>query len=74
MNNIFSFRKFYRAFKNALRGIKEAFIEQSFRILFLIAVFVTFCLFYFPFGSLERAVLILVVVLVLSLELINSQI
>ena len=67
-------RKFYRAFKNAFRGIKEAFIEQSFRILFVIAFFVTFCLFYFPFESLERAILVLVVVLVLSLELINSQI
>ncbi len=69
-----STRKLYRAFCNAFRGIKEAFIEQSFRILFMIALFVTFCLFYFPFESLERAVLVLVVVLVLSLELINSQI
>ncbi len=68
------FRKLFRALGNAFRGIKEAFIEQSFRILFVIALFVTFCLFYFPFESLERAVLVLVVVLVLSLELINSQI
>ncbi len=68
------FRKFFRALYNAFRGIKEAFIEQSFRILFAIALFVAFCLFYFPFESLERAVLIIVVVLVLSLELINSQI
>ncbi len=67
-------RKLFRAFRNAFRGIKEAFIEQSFRILFVVALFVTFCLFYFPFESLERAVLVLVVVLVLSLELINSQI
>jgi len=68
------FHKIIRAFYNAFRGIKEAFIEQSFRILFIIALFVVVCLFYFPFESLERAVLILVVVLVLSLELINSQI
>ncbi len=68
------FRKLFRALGNAFRGIKEAFIEQSFRILFVIALFVVFCLFYFPFESLERAVLVLVVVLVLSLELINSQI
>ena len=68
------FYKFIRAFYNAFRGIKEAFIEQSFRILFIIALFVVVCLFYFPFEPLERAVLILVVVLVLSLELINSQI
>ncbi len=68
------FHKIIRAFYNAFRGIKEAFIEQSFRILFIIALFVVVCLFYFPFESLERAVLILIVVLVLSLELINSQI
>ena len=67
-------RKFYRALKNAFRGIREAFIEQSFRTLFVIALFVAFCLFYFPFESLERAILVLVIVLVLSLELINSQI
>lgn len=67
-------KKLIRAFYNAFRGIKEAFFEQSFRILFIIAFFVAFCLFYFPFESLERAVLILVVILVLSLELINSQI
>ena len=67
-------RKFIRALKNAFRGIKEAFIEQSFRILFVIAFLVNFCLFYFPFHPLERAVLVLVVALVLSLELINSQI
>jgi diacylglycerol kinase len=67
-------RKLIRAFKNALRGIQEAFIEQSFRILFVIALIVVFCLFYFPFDMLERAILVLVVTLVLSLELINSQI
>ncbi len=67
-------RKLYRALKNAFRGMREAFIEQTFRILFAIALFVVVCLFYFPFESLERAVLVLVVVLVLSLELINSQI
>jgi len=71
---MFVFRKFYRALKNALRGIKEAFIEQSFRILFAIALIVIFCLFYFPFNQIERVILILVVALVLSLELINSQI
>ncbi len=68
------FRKFYRALKNALRGIREAFIEQSFRVLFAVAIVVIFCLFYFPFNQIERVILILVVALVLSLELINSQI
>lgn len=71
---MFIIAKFIRALKNALRGIKEAFIEQSFRILFGVALIVIFCLFYFPFHAIERSILILVVALVLSLELINSQI
>ncbi len=71
---MFVLRKFGRALANAIRGIKEAFIEQSFRILFGVALLVIFCLFYLPFNTIERAVLILVVALVLSLELINSQI
>ncbi len=71
---MFIIGKFIKALRDALRGIKEAFIEQSFRILFGVALLVIFCLFYFPFNTIERAVLILVVALVLSLELINSQI
>ncbi len=71
---MFILKRFIKALKDALRGIREAFIEQSFRILFGVALLVIFCLFYFPFNAIERAVLILVVALVLSLELINSQI
>ncbi len=71
---MFILRRFVKALRDALRGIKDAFMEQSFRILFGVALLVIVCLFYFPFNTIERAVLILVVALVLSLELINSQI
>ncbi len=71
---MFIWRKFYKSIRDALRGIKEAFVENSFRILFVVALIVTTTLFVFPFSSVERAVLLLVTVLVLSLELINSQI
>ena len=74
MSNIFVFRRFIKALKDAARGIREAFVEQSFRTLFVIAVIVGACLFFFPLSSAERGVLVLVIVLVLSLELINSQI
>ena len=71
---MFVFKKFIKALTDASRGIKEAFIEQSFRVLFAVALIVIICLFYFPFTSIEMAILVLVVSLVLSLELINSQI
>ncbi len=71
---MFLLTKLIRSLKDAFRGIKEAFIEQSFRILFVVAVIVSACLIYFPFTNIERAVLVLVIALVLSLELINSQI
>ncbi len=67
-------KRFYRSFNNAFKGIKEAFSEQVFRVLFVIAVVVGVSLLVFPFDPLERAVLFLVIALVLSLELINSQI
>jgi len=70
-----NFRKLKSAFKVAFRGfglvIKE---EQTFRIQTIIAVLVIFFMFYFPLSSSERAVLMLAIVLVLSLELLNSQI
>ena len=70
-----NFRKLRLAFKVAFRGfglvIKE---EQTFRIQVLAAILVVFFMFYFPLSPSERTILILAIVLVLSLELINSQI
>ncbi len=69
-----SINKLIRSFSNAFSGIGVAFTENTFRVLFIIAIVVSFCIGYFPFEPTERAVLILVVAVVLSLELINSQI
>ena len=70
-----NFRKLRLAFKVAFRGfglvIKE---EQTFRIQVVAAILVIFFMFYFPLSPSERTILILAIVLVLSLELINSQI
>ncbi len=70
-----NFRKLRLAFKVAFRGfglvIRE---EQTFRIQMIAAILVVFFMFYFPLSSSERAVLMLAIVLVLSLELLNSQI
>ena len=72
---ILNFRKLRLAFKAAFRGlglvIKE---EQTFRIQAGVGALVVFFMFYFPLTALERTVLILAIVLVLSLELLNSQI
>jgi diacylglycerol kinase len=63
------------AIKTAIRGlglvIRE---EQTFKIQVAAAILVIFLMFYFPLTALERTVLILAIVLVLSLEIINSQI
>jgi len=74
LKNMPFIRNFQRSFRNAFKGIKEAFLEQVFRTLFVTAVIVGVSLLVFPFEPLERAVLFLVIVLVLSLELVNSQI
>ena len=70
-----NFRKLRLAFKVAFRGlglvIRE---EQTFKIQMIAAILVIFFMFYFPLTALERTVLILAIVLVLSLEIINSQI
>ena len=70
-----NFRKLRLAFKVAFRGlglvIRE---EQTIKIQMIAAILVIFFMFYFPLSYLERTVLILSIVLVLSLELLNSQI
>jgi len=72
---MFNFRKFGQSFKVALNGLKIALSEeQSLKIQLVIGVLVIFLMFYFPLSILEKAVLVLTIILVLSLELINSQI
>ena len=74
LKNMAFIKNLQKSFRNAFKGIKEAFSEQVFRILFVIAIIVGISLLVFPFDPLERAVLFLVIALVLSLELVNSQI
>ena len=73
--NMFDFRKLGFSFKIAFRGLKITVQEeQSFRIQLIIGVLILFLMFYFPLIALERTVLVLTIVLVLGLELINSQV
>ncbi len=64
----FSFKKAFKGFKAAIRE------EQTFRIQTIAGILVLFLMFWFPLTALERAVLVLIIILVLGLELINSQI
>ena len=70
-----NFRKLSFSFKKAFKGFKIAIREeQTFRIHALAGILVLFLMFYFPLTALERAILVLAIILVLGLELINSQI
>jgi diacylglycerol kinase len=70
-----NFKKLYSSFKRAFYGLKVAIREeQTFKIQVVAGIFVLFLMFLFPLRILERAVLFLTIILVLGLELINSQI
>ena len=70
-----SFKKLYLSFKRAFHGLKIAVgEEQTVKIQIVAAGLVFFLMFWFPLTALERAILVLTIILVLSLELINSQI
>ena len=70
-----NFKKLYLSFRRAFHGLKIAVRkEQTFKIHVIAAGLVFFLMFYFPLAALERAILVLTIILVLSLELINSQI
>ena len=67
--------KLISSLKIASSGLKHAFLkEQTFRLQVIIGCLVVFLMFYFPLSSIKRAFVGLFVILVLSLELINSQI
>jgi len=70
-----NFRKLHLSFKCAFQGLKTAIREeQTFKIQVIAGILVLILMFGFPLTVLERAVLILTIILVLALELINSQI
>jgi diacylglycerol kinase len=72
---IFNFKKLIKSFKVAFTGlwigIKE---ENTIRIGVVIAFFVILFMFFFPLTRQERAIITLCVFLVLSIELINTQV
>ena len=68
-------QKFLDSIKIAILGLKSAFKEErNFRIQFIIAVIVLFLSTFFGLNAIEDSILILTILVVLSLELINSQI
>ncbi|RLC40186.1 MAG: diacylglycerol kinase [Candidatus Nealsonbacteria bacterium] len=70
-----NFKKLGFSIKTALKGLRSAVREeQTFKIQLGIGILVLFLMFCFPLTRIERTILVLTVSLVLSLELINSQI
>ena len=70
-----NFKKLYLSFKRAFCGLKIAILEeQTFKTQVIVAILVLVLIFYFPLTTLKRVVLILTIILVLGLELINSQV
>src|ERR1035437_9427114 len=63
------------SFKISILGLGSALKEErNFRIQFLIGAVVIFFMMIFRLNSIEKSILILMILVVLSLELINSQI
>jgi len=68
----FSLKKFSRSFAHAARGFKYALKEQNFRAQILFSIAVIFLIIFFNLKIWEAAALIMMIVLVLVLEIINS--
>jgi diacylglycerol kinase len=71
---IIDFRKLANSFKFAFQGLKFAFSGQSFRIMCFFGILAIILMIVLGLSFQERIILILSIALVLSLELINSQI
>jgi len=71
---MFSFKKFKKSMKYALRGLKRIFKEeQSFRVQLVTGLVIIVMACYFPLANWERVALVMMVSLVLILEVINSM-
>ena len=67
--------KFFRSCRHAIRGIFYALREErNFHIELALAFTVAFLAWYFPLSGSERAILVIICGLVLSLELVNTSI
>jgi diacylglycerol kinase len=65
--------KIYFSFRRALAGLVYVFrYELNFRIQTIFALFALIALIYFPLKTSERIVVILLIVMVLILELVNT--
>jgi len=68
-------KNFLYNLKIAVFGLKSAFKEEkNFKVQFLIGVIVIFFMIFFGLNPIEDSILLLTIIVVLSLELINSQI
>ena len=70
----FDLKKLIRNIGMALRGLRLAAQEQTFRIFCLVATVVIILMFWLKVSFYEKLILILVITLVMTLELINSRI
>ncbi len=70
---MFSRKRLYKSFCDAGRGLRDVFkSEQNFRLQVFAAAVVVVLLIVLPLHNWERIVLILLMVMVLSMELLNS--
>ena len=69
---VFSLKKFSRSFSHAIRGFKCVLKEQNFRVQILFSIVVIFLIIFFGLKIWEAAALVMMIVLVLVLEIINS--
>jgi len=66
---------FLPSLKTSVSGLAIAFMEENnFRKQFVIGIVVIFLMIGFDLNSIEKSILLLTILVVLSLELINSQI
>lgn len=68
----FNFKKFSRSVSHAVRGFKCVLKEQNFRIQIVFSIVVIFLILFFGLKIWEAAALVMMIVLVLVLEIINS--
>ncbi len=69
---LFNLKKFSRSFSHAIRGFKCVLKEQNFRVQILFSIVVIFLILFFGLKIWEAAALVMMIVLVLVLEIINS--
>jgi len=68
------FKKLRDSFRAAFQGLRSALREQTFRILCFCALPVIIFMFILELSFLEMIIVIFLITLILSLELINTQI